>query len=46
MQFGEVGVVDVVWCSVVYLVQFGAVGVVGVVGVECDLQTGKYNLRA
>ena len=43
MQFGEVGVVDVVWCSVVYLVQFGAVGVVGV---ECDLQTGKYNLRA
>ena len=35
-----VGVVDVVWCSVVYLVQFGAVGV------ECDLQTGKYNLRA
>ena len=40
MQFGAVGVVDVVWCSVVYLVQFGAVGV------ECDLQTGKYNLRA
>ena len=40
MQFGAAGVVDEVWCSVVYLVQFGAVGV------ECDLQTRKYNLRA
>lgn len=28
VQFGVVGVVDVVWCSAVYLVQFGAVGVV------------------